>query len=146
MELELFKDLSAEERIEMLDAQADEVTEENYLRPFEQDELRENRKKYVNLNMQLVDIKQQEDEAKAQFKALRDPLKKECDTILANLKQGGVYVKGKLYKIVDQEERAVGMYNEDGILVMQRKAMPNELMNPTIFANMRVADKNGTEG
>lgn len=39
MDLQLFQDLTPAERIEMLDAQADEVTEEMYLRPYDNSEL-----------------------------------------------------------------------------------------------------------
>lgn len=34
MDLQLFQDLAPAEREEMLDAQADDVTEENYLQPY----------------------------------------------------------------------------------------------------------------
>ena len=72
-------------------------------------------------------------------------MKREADQILGNLKQGGVYVTGKLYKLIDRDERAVGFYNEDGDLVSQRKALPKEVMAQSIFGVVRMADKkNGT--
>lgn len=145
MELEMFKDLSPAERKDMLDAQADEVTEELYLKPFDNDGAQKARERYCQLNLQLADIKAEEDEAKARFKEMRDPLKREADQILGNLKQGGVYVTGKLYKLIDKDERAVGFYNEDGDLVSQRKALPKEVMAQSIFGVVRMADKkNGT--
>lgn len=65
MELTLFQDLSPEERIEMLDAQADEVTEEQYLRPYEQYELEKTREEYVKMSLQMEQIKQEEDDFRA---------------------------------------------------------------------------------
>lgn len=145
MDLELFKDMTPAERIDMLDAQADEVKEEMYLKPFDNDDVQKNRKRYCQINMQLADIKEQEDAAKASFKEQRDPLKREADQILANLRQGGVYVTGKLYKLIDRNERTVGFYNEDGDLVNQRKALPKELMSQNLFGVIRMEDKkNGT--
>lgn len=149
MELTLFQDLSPEERIEMLDAQADEVTEEQYIRPYEQYELEKTREEYVKMSLQMEQIKQEEDDFRAEMKERKDPLTKEMKRILGNIKQGGENVRGKLYKIVDQDERTTGFYNEDGLCVSQRKALPSELAAPTLFsgirANMQI-HKNGTDG
>lgn len=137
MELQLFQDLSPEERIEMLDAHADEVTEEQYLRPYEQYELEEKREEYVKMSLQMEQIKQEEDDFRAEMKERKDPLTKEMKRVLGNIKQGGENVRGKLYKIVDQNERTTGFYNEDGLCVSQRKALPSELAGLTLFSGIR---------
>lgn len=143
MDLHLFQDLGTAERMEMLDAQADEVVEENYLRPYENAELQKARQEYVNLSLQMTEIKAEEDEIKQQFKERKAPVQKEMDKVLGNIKQGGEYVKGKLYKIVDREERVTGFYDEDGKLINQRKSLPNELQG-TLFTTIRMNAKNGT--
>ena len=143
MDLHLFQDLGTAERMEMLDAQADEVVEENYLRPYENAELQKARQEYVNLSLQMAEIKAEEDEIKQQFKERKAPVQKEMDKVLGNIKQGGEYVKGKLYKIVDREERVTGFYDEDGKLINQRKSLPNELQG-TLFTTIRMNAKNGT--
>lgn len=148
MELQLFQDLSPEERIEMLDAQADEVTEEQYLRPYEQYELNEKREEYVKMSLQMEQIKQEEDDFRAEMKERKDPLTKEMKRVLGNIKQGGENVRGKLYKIVNQDERTTGYYNEDGLCVSQRKALPSELASPTLFSGIRAnmqMHKTGTD-
>lgn len=148
MELQLFSDLSPEERIEMLDAQADEVTEEQYLRPYEQYELNEKREEYVKMSLQMEQIKQEEDDFRAEMKERKDPLTKEMKRVLGNIKQGGENVRGKLYKIVNQDERTTGYYNEDGLCVSQRKALPSELASPTLFSGIRAnmqMHKTGTD-
>ena len=90
-------------------------------------------------------ITEEEDEMKQHFKERKAPVKKRMDTVLANLKQGGEYVKGKLYRIIDQEERVAGFYNSKGELVSQRKALPSELNSPTLFGQARtVSLKTGT--
>ena len=143
MDLHLFQDLVPAERMEMLDAQADEVVEENYLRPYENAELQKARQEYVNLSLQMTEIKAEEDEIKQQFKERKSPVQKEMDKVLGNIKQGGEYVKGKLYKIVDREERVTGFYDEDGKLINQRKSLPNELQG-TLFSTIRMNAKTGT--
>lgn len=148
MELQLFQDLSPEERIEMLDAQADEVTEEQYLRPYEQYELNEKREEYVKMSLQMEQIKQEEDDFRAEMKERKEPLTKEMKRVLGNIKQSGEYVRGKLYKIVNQDERTTGYYNEDGLCVSQRKALPSELASPTLFSGIRAnmqMHKTGTD-
>lgn len=141
MELQLFQELSPEERIEMLDAQADEVTEEQYLRPYEQYELEEKREEYVKMSLQMEQIKQEEDDFRAEIKERKDPLTKEMKRVLGNIKQGGENVRGKLYKIVNQDERTTGFYNEEGLCVSQRKALPSELNAPTLFSGIRAGMK-----
>lgn len=148
MELILFQDISPEERIEMLDAQADEVTEEQYLRPYEQYELEEKREEYVKMSLQMEQITQEEADFRAEIKERKDPLTKEMKRVLGNIKQGGENVRGKLYKIVNQEERTTGFYNEDGLCVSQRKALPSELAAPTLFSGIRAnmqMHKTGTD-
>lgn len=145
MDLQLFQDLAPAEREEMLDAQADDVTEENYLQPYTNAEKAQRREEYVALSLEMKQITEEEDEMKQQFKERKAPVKKCMDTVLANLKQGGEYVKGKLYRIIDQEERVVGLYNSKGELVSQRKALPSELNSPTLFGQARtVSLKTGT--
>lgn len=145
MDLQLFQDLEPAAREEMLDAQADEVTEENFLQPYNNEEMRQQRKQYVDLSLEMKQIMDEEDEMKQQFKERKAPVKKCLDNVLANIKQGGEYVKGKLYKIIDQEKRAVGFYNSKGELVSQRKALPSELASPTLFGATRVMSlKTGT--
>lgn len=143
MDLHLFQDLGPAERMEMLDAQADEVVEENYLRPYENAELQKARQEYVNLSLQMTEIKSEEDEIKQQFKERKAPVQKEMDRVLGNIKQGGEYVKGKLYKIIDRDERVTGFYDEDGKLINQRKSLPNELQG-TLFTTIRMNAKTGT--
>ena len=107
--------------------------------------MRQQRKQYVDLSLEMKQITDEEDEMKQQFKERKAPVKKCLDNVLANIKQGGEYVKGKLYKIIDQEKRAVGFYNSKGELVSQRKALPSELASPTLFGATRVMSlKTGT--
>lgn len=145
MDLQLFQDLAPAEREEMLDAQADDVTEENYLQPYTNAEKAQRREEYVALSLEMKQITEEEDEMKSQFKERKAPVKKCMDTVLANLKQGGEYVKGKLYRIIDQDERVVGFYNSKGELVSQRKVLPSELNSPTLFGQAcTVSLKTGT--
>lgn len=145
MDLQLFQDLAPAEREEMLDAQADDVTEENYLQPYTNAEKAQRREEYVALSLEMKQITEEEDEMKQQFKERKAPVKKCMDTVLANLKQGGEYVKGKLYRIIDQKERVAGFYNSKGELVSQRKALPSELNSPTLFGQARIVSlKTGT--
>ncbi len=144
MDLHLFQDMSPTEREEMLDAQADEVVEETYLRSYENAELQKQRQEYVNLSLQMSEIKREEDEMRQTFKERKSPVQKEMDKVLGNIKQGGEFVKGKLYKIVDRDERTTGFYDRDGKLVNQRKSFPSELQ-PTIFSELKISRKTGTD-
>ena len=79
----------------MLDAQADEVTEENYLQPYNNEEMRLQRKQYVDLSLEMKQITDEENEMKELFKERKAPVKKCLDTVLANIKQGGRVCQGQ---------------------------------------------------
>ena len=66
MDLQLFQDLAPAEREEMLDAQADDVTEENYLQPYTNAEKAQRREEYVALSLEMKQITEEEDEMKQQ--------------------------------------------------------------------------------
>lgn len=67
-----------------------------------------------------------------EYKDKIDPLAKEGKQLLKCIKKKGQVVSGRLFKFVDNEERMVGFYDEQGDLVESRPAFPDELQT-TIF-------------
>ena len=68
------------------------------------------------------------------------PLKEEVKNLREDLKSKGRTVHEKVYRFLDEEERMVGFYNSEGMLVSSRPARRDELQK-TVFAEMR---KEGT--
>ena len=68
------------------------------------------------------------------------PLKEEVKNLREDLKSKGRTVHEKVYRFLDEEERMVGFYNSEGMLVSSRPARRDELQK-TVFADLR---KEGT--
>lgn len=129
-----------EERKNFLNDNADAVVEMDYHKSFESEELaqkeREFAQKHVRISILEEKIQNFKDEVNQELK----PLKEEANALREDIKTKGRTVHEKVYQILDEEERMVGFYNAEGILVSSRPATRDELQK-TIYADLR---KEGT--
>lgn len=126
MKNEIFAEYSKEEKIQFLEEGNDGISRERYKRKFQGNERAKLRQRNAEIDLLLGEIDEELAERKAEIKQRRDPLAAEKKKILEDLKQGGVFVEGRLFKIVDRENHEVGFYDEDGMLVEQRGMTPAE--------------------
>ena len=87
----LFENFTDEQRIQMLEDNCDAVVTED------------------------------EKEFKRQIKERKQPLLDEKQRLLDEIKMNGLYVEGRVFKFIDREAKEVGLYDEDGYLVEQRR-------------------------
>lgn len=120
MKQQLYAELNAEERILALEGNNDGITKEKYKRKFSGTERNQRRSRYIDIDKEIADLNAELDEVKQSIKERKDPLVKEKNKIFEELMQGGVTVEGRLFKVVDEEAKEVGFYDEDGQLVSQR--------------------------
>lgn len=129
-----------EERKNFLNDNADAVVEMDYHKSFDSDELaqkeRDFAQKHVRISILEEKIQNFKDEVNQELK----PLKEEANALREDIKTKGRTVHEKVYQILDEEERMVGFYNAEGILVSSRPATRDELQK-TIYADLR---KEGT--
>ena len=108
------------------------------MKQFSHEELLEMKEELSEVAIALNDF---EEEKKAFMDALKlkmKPLLEEKQRLLEGLKKKAEYVEENLFKFIDQDERQVGFYNSEGILVEQRPCFSNELQG-TIFQSIRKA-------
>lgn len=135
MKNEIFAEYSKEEKIQFLEEGNDGISRERYKRNFQNNERAKLRQRNAEIDLLLGEIDEELAERKAEIKQRRDPLAAEKKKILEDLKQGGVYVEGRLFKFVDREAGEVGFYDEDGQLVQQRNMTAAERQTYIHFNN-----------
>lgn len=121
MEQSIFKSYPEEQRKQMLEDNAAQITKGKYHRAFGIDEKNQRRQRVCEIEITLQELDEETAEFKASMKLRREPLIDEKKQLLADIKSNGEYVEGNLYKIIDRDKREVGFYNEDGELVEQRR-------------------------
>lgn len=142
MQRELGKDIKQGlERIDFLDSNCDAVEEKGYMKPFTPEQLNEMKDTLASITIEINDIEEEKKEAMQAFNERLKPLREELKKLLVRIKNKAEFVTEKCYKFIDQEERMVGFYNEDGTLIDSRPAYANELQG-TIFQMKRTGTNN----
>lgn len=117
----LFEGYTDEQREQMLEDNCDAIVNEKYTKRFTGTERNERRKRNAEIDLELAIIAEEEKEMKAQIKARKEPLLEEKKKLLEEIKMNGRYVEGRVYKFVDREAKEVGLYDEDCMLIEQRR-------------------------
>jgi hypothetical protein len=133
------KDL--EERKNFLIDNADKVEEIDYHKSFSSDELAQKKTDFANKSIRVAALEEEIKDFKDKIGEELKPLREETKNLLEDIKAKGQMVKEKCYLFLDEEEKMVGYYNAEGVLVQSRPATRDELQK-TIFADMR--SKEGT--
>ena len=127
------------ERTAFLRDNCDAVEELGYVKPLANEQIEELKDKLVENNIQLRDVRA---DKRAQNKLYNEQIKQleeENDGVTKQLKEKSEFVTENCFKFVDGDE--VGYYNEEGVLVYQRPARPEE-KSPNVFRLQRT----GTNG
>ena len=115
---------------------ADDVVEMDYHKPFESDELAQKKTEFAEKHIRIAVLEEQIKDFKDKINLELKPLREEVNALRDDLKSKGRDVHEKVYKFFDEEDRMVGFYNAEGVLVSSRPATKDELQK-TIFADMR---------
>ena len=141
MEKLLFQDYSPEERLEMLQNNCDKVIEDyGYEKPLSKDQLKAIKDKLSSASVSLHDVQEEKKEADKEFNEQIKNFKGTIAESVKQLKTRTTYTCEQCFELIDYNEKKVGVYNREGILVEERPAKLNELREPR---NM-FAQKTGT--
>jgi hypothetical protein len=127
METTLGKEYPAPRRAAYLRDNCDQEEERGYMKKFTPEQSQGHKEELADLS---IKIEEKEDEKKgvmADFKRELAELTGARKRMIANIREGGVYVRETCYKFVDQEAKEVYYYNSEGDLVSQRRANADEL-------------------
>lgn len=141
MEKSLFQDYSPEQRLEMLQNNCDKVIEDyGYEKPLSKDQLKAIKDKLSSASVSLHDVQEEKKEADKEFNEQIKNFKGTIAESVKQLKTRTTYTCEQCFELIDYDEKKVGIYNREGILVEERPAKLNELREPR---NM-FAQKTGT--
>ena len=124
------------ERIKFLKDNCDEVVEKGYSKRFTPEQLSSMKDLLSEKVIKINDIEEEKKAVTDQFKTLLKPITKEKQEILSKIKNKAEFVNEQCYKFIDQTERIVLFYNQDGDLIDFRPCNPDELQG-TIFQMSR---------
>lgn len=140
MQQTLFQNYPPEERRQLLEDNADEILEMNFTRKFSGTEKNIRRARNSEIDLELEELDEKLKKYKDEIKLKRDPLVEEKKRILAEIKADGEFIKGKVHKMIDRDNREVGFYDEEGNLVEQRKMTKEDRQ-----VSMKFASRTGTD-
>lgn len=126
MKKQLFQNESPHERRELLSNTADGVEEQTYMRELNPDELSFHQNEFSQSSIEIAKLNDELAEKKKEFKEKLSPYKAVCLKSLQCIKLKHEEVKGKVYRICDQESKMTGYYNEDGELINSRPMTKDE--------------------
>lgn len=129
---------SLEERKQFLLDNADKVVEMDYHKSFDGDELAQKKTDFAEKSIRIAALEEEIKNFKEEINKELKPLREETNGLLKDIKAKGRLVTEKVYQFLDEEERMVCFYNDQGVLVSSRPATRDELQK-TVFAEMRAA-------
>lgn len=121
MKQTLFENMPDDQRKQLLEDNAAQITKGKYHRTFTVDEKNQRRKQVCDIDLAILELDEAAAAFRTEMKMRKDPLVDEKKKLLAEIKSNGETVEGNLYKMIDRENREVGFYNEQGMLVEQRR-------------------------
>lgn len=127
-----------EQRKQFLIDNADNVVEMDYHKSFDGDELAQKKTDFAEKSIKIAALEEKIKDFKDEVNLELKPLKEETAELLKDIKAKGQLVHEKVYQFLDEEDKMVGFYNSEGLLISSRPATREELQK-TVFAEMRQA-------
>lgn len=115
------------ERKMFLQDNCDAVEDLGYVKEIPTERLEELKEVLVENNIELRSLRDAKKEAVKEFNDQIKPLEEINAETTKQLKERSEYVNEQCYKFVDNEERTVGYYNSEGLLVFSRPIRPEEI-------------------
>lgn len=144
MEKQLFAGYSDEQRLEMLQSNCNRVLEDyGYEKPLSKDQLKNIKDAISSASVSLHDVQEEKKETTKEFNNRIKDIKATIANGVKQLKTRTTYACEQCFELIDYDERKVGIYNREGILVEERPANLKELREPkNMFAEQRETGTN----
>lgn len=130
-----------EQRKQFLSDNADKIEKCDYHKSFSSDELAQKKTDFANKSIRIAALEEEIKDFKDKIGEELKPLREDTKQLLEDIKCKGRMVNEECYLFFDEEERMVGYYNAEGVLVQSRPATREELQK-TIFADLREGTNN----
>lgn len=114
------------ERREFLENNATSISDGQYFRKFDDEDLAQSREDYTSKSIELKRLEQEFKEVKADFKARIKALSNQQGEIMTGIMQSGEWLDGKQFGFDDQVRGVMEYYDEQGQFISSRRLTPNE--------------------
>ena len=145
MEKTLFTEYSEEQRLQMLKDNCNRLLEDyGYNKPLSKDQLKSIKDKLSSASISLHDVQEEKKQADSEFNEQIKKLKGTIAEQVEQLKTRTTYTCELCFEVIDYDEKKVGVYNKDGILIEERVANLKELREPRNMFAQDITKKTGT--
>lgn len=119
-------DLSAKERLSIMQSNAVKIDEGDYMKPLTAEEKQMRTTQLVDNCTKLGDLEEQKKNAMEVFKVQIDPLKKQNVTLLLEIRTNLTKVAGQIFYLPNYEDSTMELFNELGEFISSRALRPDE--------------------
>lgn len=119
-------EIDPQQRVMILQQNADHIEEATYYKPLTQDELDARRELLTDNAIKLSEMEDEKKEIMQGFKSKMDPLAKENKKLLTEVKTRQAEINGNLYYMANHEEGIMETYDENGEFISSRRLRPEE--------------------
>jgi hypothetical protein len=126
MPKQFMPELTAKERLLILQENAAKVEQTTYQKVLSPDELAARREDLADNCIRLNQFEDELKEVKDDFKLKMDPLKTTNKTLLTEIKTKQTTVDGTLYHLSNHEDGMMETYDNEGYLISTRRLRPEE--------------------
>jgi hypothetical protein len=114
-------------RMEYLEANCHGIEEKGYMKQFTPEQIAEFKDKLAGTSIAINEIEIRKKAAMDAFKLELQPLETERKDLLKGIKEKAEFVEEQCFKFIFDDERMVGYYNAEGVLIEARPMRPEEM-------------------
>ena len=147
MDKKLFQDYSEEQRLQILKDNCSKLLEDyGYDKPLSVEQLKSVKDRLSSASVELHDVEEEKKESDKGYNEQIKSLKGIIAEQVRQLKTRTTYTCELCFEFLFREERKVGVFNKDGLLIEERPATLKELREPDdMFRQVPPRRKNGTD-
>jgi hypothetical protein len=124
---DVFEKMSPNQIMDFLEANADDITEQFYMKPLSVDEIEEVKDRFINDSIQLQQNQEELKAIKEQYALTKiKPLQSNLENDRGILKTGKIGVTGRLYTLRNFEDNMVVTYDVNGSIISERRMTPSD--------------------
>ena len=137
MDKYFFPDASDEQRLDLLKTNCSRLLEDyGYEKPLSKEQVKQLKDKIANNVSELRKVKAEKKDVMKDYNAQISKLDKSIDSASEELEKRTTYTSELCFEFIDYDEKKVGIYNKDGLLISERTANLKELREPrNMFAD-----------
>lgn len=131
MDKQLFTEYSEEQRLQMLKDNSNKLLEDyGYEKPLSKEQVKQLKDKIASQVTELRKVKAEKKEVTKGYNEQISKLDKSIDSASEELEKRTTYTSELCFEFIDYDEKKVGIYNKDGLLIEERPANLKELREP----------------